>query len=74
VLLGCESRRLDTRRVESSSGVTRELVTAVRRALAAKRVEDNRLVQYAVEKQRLVSWLMPNGGWLAAQIEQEDLP
>jgi hypothetical protein len=57
VLVGCESRRLDT--VESSSGVTRELATAVRRALEAKRVEEGRLVQYAVEKQRLVSLLMP---------------
>ena len=51
-----------------------ELAAAVKGALAAKRVEDNRLAQYAVEKQRLVSRLMPNGDWLAAQIEQEDLP
>jgi hypothetical protein len=60
VLLGCESRRLDTRTVESSrGGVALELATAVQRALAAKRVEEDRLVQYAVEKQRLVSRLMP---------------
>ena len=60
VLVGCESRRLDTQTVESSrGGVTRELATAVRRALEAKRVEEGRLVQYGVEKQRLVSALMP---------------
>jgi hypothetical protein len=35
------------------------LATAVRRALEAKRVEKDRLVQYTVEKQRLVSALMP---------------
>jgi hypothetical protein len=63
VLVGCESRRLDTQTVESSGGVTRELATAVRRAQEAKRVEEGRLVQYGVEKQRLVSRLMPNGDW-----------
>jgi hypothetical protein len=57
VLLGCESRRLQT--VESSRDVTQELATAVRRALDAKRVEEDRLVQYGVEKQRLISALMP---------------
>ena len=51
-----------------------ELAAAVKGAVAAKRVEDNRLAQYGVEQQRLVSWLMANGDWLAAQIEQEDLP
>jgi hypothetical protein len=51
-----------------------ELAAVVDQALAAKTVEEHRLAQFGVEKQRLVSWLMPNGGWLAAQIEQEDLP
>jgi hypothetical protein len=60
VLVGCESRPLDTRAVGSSrNGISRELVTAVRRALDAKRVEEGKLVQYAAEKQRLVSRLMP---------------
>ena len=36
-----------------------ELAGAVKGALAAKRVEEDRLVQYGVEKQRLVSALMP---------------
>ncbi len=36
VLVGCESRRLEPRRVESSNGVTLELATAVRRALEAQ--------------------------------------
>jgi hypothetical protein len=67
VLVGCESRRLDTRTVESSGGVTRELATVVRRALETKRVEEDRLVQYAAEKQRLVSRLMPNGDWADGQ-------
>ncbi len=65
VLVGCESRPLDTQRLDSSGDdVSRELATAVRRALAAKTLEDNRLAQYAVEKQRLVSRLMPNGNLL----------
>jgi hypothetical protein len=38
-----------------------ELAAAVKGALAAKSVEDNRLAQLGVEKQRLVSRLMPNG-------------
>ena len=40
-----------------------ELAAAVKGALEAKRVEEDRLAQYAVEKQRLVSRLMPNGDW-----------
>jgi hypothetical protein len=46
-----------------SATVFDELAAAVRGALAAKRVEDNRLAQLGVEKQRLVSRLMPNGDW-----------
>ena len=63
VLVGCESQRQETRRLESSQDVSSELVTAVRRAQEAKRVEEDRLAQYGVEKQRLVSRLMPNGDW-----------
>ncbi len=60
VLVGCESRRLDTRTVDSSrNGISRELAAAVKGALAAKSVEEGKLVQYGVEKQRLVSRLMP---------------
>jgi len=51
-----------------------ELAAAVKGALAAKSVEKDRLAQFGVEKLRLVSRLLPNGDWLAAQIEQEDLP
>ena len=40
-----------------------ELAAAVEGALAAKTLEDNRLAQFGVEKQRLVSRLMPNGDW-----------
>jgi hypothetical protein len=60
VLVGFESRRLDTQRVESSNGVTLELATAVRRALEAKHVEEGRLVPYGVKKQRLMSGLRPD--------------
>lgn len=60
VLVGCESLPLDTQTSKSSgNGVSRELATAVRRALDAKRVEETRLVEYTVEKQRLVSRLLP---------------
>ena len=45
--------------MDSSGDVSSELATAVRRALEAKRAEEGRLVQYGVEKQRLVSRLMP---------------
>jgi hypothetical protein len=38
-----------------------ELAAAVEGALEAKRVEEDRLARYAVEKQRLVSRRMPNG-------------
>ena len=58
-LVGCGSRPWDTRTVDSSGDVSSELATAVRRALEAKRAEEGRLVQYGVEKQRLVSRLMP---------------
>ena len=40
-----------------------ELAAVVDQALAAKSVEEDRLAQYGVEKQRLVSRLMPNGAW-----------
>ena len=58
-LVGCGSRPWDTRTVDSSGDVSSELATAVRRALEAKRAEEDRLVQYGVEKRRLVSRLMP---------------
>jgi DNA repair exonuclease SbcCD ATPase subunit len=40
-----------------------ELAAVVDQALAAKTVEQHRLAQFGVEKQRLVSRLMPNGDW-----------
>ena len=40
-----------------------ELAVSVEQALPSKTLEDNRLAQYSVEKQRLVSRLMPKGDW-----------
>ena len=62
VVLGCVEQT-SSRSVSKPPRATvfDELAAAVKGALEAKRVEDDRLVQYAVEKQRLVSRLMPNG-------------
>ena len=75
VLLGCVEQP-NSRSVSEPPRTTvfDELAAAVKGALEAKRVEEDRLAPYGMEKQRLLSWLMPNGDWLAAQIEQEDLP
>ncbi len=46
-----------------SATVFDELAVSVEQALPSKTLEDNRLAQYGVEKQRLVSRLMPKGDW-----------
>jgi hypothetical protein len=62
VVLGCAGQP-SSRSVSPRNTVFDELAAVVDQALAAKSVEEDRLAQYGVEKQRLVSRLMPNGDW-----------
>ncbi len=63
-MLGCVEQPSSRPVAEPSPDtVFDELAAVVKGALAAKTVEDNRLAQFGVEKQRLVSPLMPNGDW-----------
>jgi hypothetical protein len=59
VLLGCAGQ--PSSRSSPRNTVFDELAAVVDQALAAKSVEEDRLAQYGVEKQRLVSRLMPSG-------------
>ena len=67
LVLGCVEQPSSRVAESPQDTVFDELAAVVDQALAAKSVEENRLAQFGVEKQRLVSRLMPNGDWADGQ-------